>query len=161
MDRSTRINEPDRRTLAILLATLDIEQNELAEMMGYDRGYVSNVFNGFTQARPSFRRAFGETIGSLILGTFQPETAESYPAGPLLELITSRAAQANNKREFYRELGTNLQALKNRKRFDGIFVDRVCCSLGVHPSAVYPEFSDSVGPDGCDRVRQEQDRRSA
>ena len=136
--------EVDRKTIAILLAALDIEQHELAEMMGYDRGYVSNVFNGFTQARPSVRRAFGETIGSLILGTYEPEVKESYPAGPLLELIAARAAQAVSKREFYSELGTNLQALKNRKRFDGVFVDRVCCQLGVHPTSVYPDYGKEV-----------------
>ena len=129
--------EVDRKTIAILLVVLDIEQHELAEMMGYGRGYVSNVFNGFTEARPSFRRAFGETIGSLILGTYEPQVKESYPAGPLLELISKRAEQATSKREFYSELGTNLQALKNRKCFDGVFVDRVCCQLGVHPTALY------------------------
>ncbi len=127
----------DRRTINILLAALDIEQHELAEMMGYDKGYVSNVFNGFTEARPAFRRAFGETIGSLILGTYEPVSRESYPAGPLVELIASRAAQAPSKREFYRELGTNASALKDRDTFDGLFVDRICCALGVHPSSVY------------------------
>lgn len=131
------MNEVDRKTINILLAALDIEQHELSEMMGYDKGYVSNVFNGFTEARPAFRRAFGETIGSLILGTYEAEVKESYPAGPLLELISKRASQAVSKREFYRELGTNAQALKNRKCFDGLFVDRVCCQLGVHPSSLY------------------------
>ena len=131
------MNKVDRKSINILLAALDIEQHELSEMMGYDKGYVSNVFNGFTEARPAFRRAFGETIGSLILGTYEAEVKESYPAGPLLELISKRASQAVSKREFYRELGANAQALKNRKYFDGLFVDRVCCALGVHPSSVY------------------------
>lgn len=131
------MNKVDRKTINILLAALDIEQHELAEIMGYDKGYVSNVFNGFTMARPGFRRALGETIGSLLLGTYEPAVKETYPAEPLLELISKRASLAVSKREFYRELGTNAQALKNRKSFDGLFVDRVCCQLGVHPSYVY------------------------
>ncbi|MCA1705730.1 MAG: hypothetical protein LC808_21700 [Actinobacteria bacterium] len=131
------MNKVDRKTINILLAALDIEQHELSEMMGYDKGYVSNVFNGFTEARPAFRRAFGETIGSLILGTFEPLSRETYPAGPLVELIAARASQAVSKREFYREIGTNASALKGRQTFDGLFVDRVCCALGVHPSSVY------------------------
>ena len=136
------MNQIDRKTINILLAALDIEQHELSEMMGYDKGYVSNVFNGFTEARPAFRRAFGETIGSLILGTFEPLSRETYPASPLVELIASRAAQAVSKREFYRELGTNASALKDRDTFDGLFVDRVCCALGVHPSSVYGDEYD-------------------
>ena len=131
------MKEIDRKTINILLAALSIEQHELAEMMGYDRGYVSNVFNGFTEARPAFRRAFGETVGSLILGTYEPLSRESYPAGPLVELIIARAAEAPSKREFYRELGTNASALRDRHTFDGLFVDRICCALGVHPSSVY------------------------
>ena len=127
----------DRKTLHILLAALDIEQHELAEMMGYDRRYLSNVVNGFSEARPAFRRAFGETIANLILGNYQAETKEFYPAGPLLELISRRADEAVSKRDFYAEIGANAQALKNRKRFDGVFVDRVCCQLGVHPSSIY------------------------
>lgn len=131
------MNKVDRKTINILLAALDIEQHELSEMMGYDKGYVSNVFNGFTEARPAFRRAFGETIGSLILGTFEPLSRERYPADPLVKLIAARASQAVSKREFYREIGTNASALRGRKTFDGLFVDRVCCALGVHPSSVY------------------------
>jgi transcriptional regulator with XRE-family HTH domain len=127
----------DRKSLHILLAALDIEQHELAEMMGYDRRYLSNIFNGFAEARPAFRRAFGETIGTLILGKYDAEAKEYYPAGPLLELINQRAEEALSKRDFYAEIGANAQALKNRKRFDGVFVDRVCCQLGVHPSSVY------------------------
>lgn len=127
----------DRRTLNILLAALGLEQNELADLMGYEKGYVSNVFNGFTQARPAFRRAFGETIASLVLGSYEPEMRESYPPAPLIDLIDKRAAEAPSKRAFYSDLGTNAQALGKRKCFDGVFVDRICCALGVHPTSVY------------------------
>ena len=130
-------HETDRRAIRVLLAALELEVRDLAEHMGYDEGYVVNVLNGFTEARPGFRRAFGETIGSLILGTFEPETSHSYPAAPLRRLIESRAAEAVSKRDFYRDLGTTQQALRRRERFDGIFVDRICCALGVHPSSVY------------------------
>ena len=131
---------PDRKTLNILLAALELEQNQLAEMMGYDKGYVCNVFNGFTIARPGFRRAFGETIGSLILGCYEPVEAETYPAAPLVAFIEKAAAAAPCKRDFYRELGTNQQALRSRETFDGVFVDRICCALGLHPNNVYPEY---------------------
>jgi hypothetical protein len=131
------VKEIDRKTLNILLAALDIEQHELADMMGYDKGYVVNVLNGFTKASPGFRRAFGETVASLVLGPHDEMVKETYPPEPLVQLIESRAAAAPSKREFYREPGTNAQAIKNRKSFDGLFVDRVCCALGVHPTSVY------------------------
>lgn len=127
---------PDRKTLNILLAALGLEQRDLAELMGYEQGYVANVFNGHTIARPAFRRALGETIGSLILGTYQPATAERYPAGPLLQLIMTRAADAACKRDFYRDLGVN-ESIHKRDTLDAVLVDRVCCSLGIHPTSVY------------------------
>ena len=105
--------------------------------MGYDEGYVVNVLNGHTEARPGFRRAFGETIGALILGTYRAESAESYAPAPLVALIERAADAAVNKRDFYRDLGTSAQSIRSRKTFDGFFVDRICCALGVHPSSVY------------------------
>ena len=134
--------EPDRKTIKVLLACLELEIRELADHMGYDEGYVVNVLNGFTEARPGFRRAFGETIGSLVLGTYEPETAERYPAQPLVDYVMRRADEAPSKRDFYRDLGTSSQALKSRKTFDGIFVDRICCSLGVHSSSIYGHDAD-------------------
>lgn len=127
----------DRKTINVLLACLGLEVNELAERMSYDRGYVSNVINGFTEARPAFRRAFGETIGSLVLGTYHPRSVERYPAAPLIELVRQRTVEAPRKRDFYRDLRISSECLRERETFDGIFVDRVCCALGVHPSAVY------------------------
>ncbi|MDQ3954131.1 MAG: hypothetical protein M3285_01090 [Actinomycetota bacterium] len=129
--------EVDRKTIRVLLACLELEVKELAEHMGYDAGYVANVINGFTEARPAFRRAFGETIGSLVLGTYHALTVERYPAAPLVELILRRAAEARSKRDFYRDLGVSGDYLKTRDFVDGVFVDRVCCALGVHPTAVY------------------------
>lgn len=131
------MSDVDTKTVRILLACLGLEVNQLADRMAYDAGYVSNVINGFTVASPGFRRAFGETIGSLVLGTYQPRGAERYPATPLVELIRRRAAEAPRRRDFYRDLGINAQQLKARESFDGVFVDRICCALGVHPSAVY------------------------
>lgn len=126
----------DRRAVRILLACLDLEVRELAEHMGYDEGYVVNVLGGFTEARPAFRRALGDTIATLIFGTCE-EVEDSYEPGPLVRFVERAAVEAPNKRDFYRDLGTNAQALRNRKRLDGVFVDRICCALGVHPSAVY------------------------
>jgi hypothetical protein len=122
--------------LNILLAALGLEQKELATLMGYDKAYVVNVFNGHTVARPAFRRALGETIGSLILGTYEPASAERYPAAPLLSVIQNRAADAPCKRDFYRKLGVNV-SIHNRETLDALLVDRVCCSLGIHPTSVY------------------------
>jgi hypothetical protein len=133
----------DRRTINILLAALDLDMGDLADHMGYDYGYVINVLNGFTVAGPSFRRALGETIGSLVLGSHDSEIDESYPPEPLIALIEKRAAAAVSKRDFYRDLGTSHQALRSRKRFDGLFVDRLCCALGVHPSYVYERDYDA------------------
>lgn len=133
-------HEVDRKSIKIILAALDLEVHELATAMGYDAGYFTNVTNGFTQASPGFRRAFGDTIATFVFGQFEPSKIESYPPGPLLELVQRAASRAPSKREFYRELGTSAQALKSRKSLDGILVDRICCALGVHPSSVYPEY---------------------
>lgn len=138
------MNQVDRKTINILLAALDIEQHELGEMMGYDRRYLSNVFNGSLEARPAFRRAFGETLAILMLGTFVAVGSERYPAAPLLALIEKRAAQAASKRDFYRELGTSAEALRRRETLDGLLVDRVCCALGIHPSSVYGSDYEAV-----------------
>ena len=127
----------DVKTFRVLLACLELEVNELAGTMGYDARYVSNVVNGFTKASPAFRRAFGETIGALVFGTHEPRGAARYPAEPLLTLIRQRAAEAPRKRDFYRDLGVSGEALRRHSTFDVVFVDRVCCALGVHPSAVY------------------------
>lgn len=131
------MTQVDRKTINVLFAALGMEHHRFAELMGYDEGYVSNVFNGYTAASPAFRRAFGETVGTLILGTSEREVMESYPAGPLVELILQRAARAASKRDFYRDLGTSAQALKRRNYLDGLFVDRICCQLGVHLSSLY------------------------
>lgn len=131
------MSEVDRKTVKILLASLDLELNELADHVGYGKGYVVNVLNGFTKASPGFRRTFGETVASLVLGPHDETVAKSYPPGPLVGLIEVRAAAALSKGEFYRQLGTSAQAIRNRKYFDGLFVDRICCALGVHPTFVY------------------------
>ena len=129
----------DVKTFRVMLACLELEVNELAERMGYDARYVSNVVNGFTKASPAFRRAFGETIGTLVFGTYEPPSAGRYPAEPLVALIRQRASEAPRKRDFYRDIGVSGEALRRHATFDGVFVDRVCCALGVHPSALYGE----------------------
>jgi hypothetical protein len=127
----------DRRTIKILLAALDLEVRELADVMGYKPRYVVNVLNGVCPASLAFRRALGDTIATFLLGTHEPRTIDVYPSAPLVDLIEKRAANAADQREFYEDIGTSAQALRKRKFFDGIFIDRVCCRLGVHPSALY------------------------
>ncbi len=127
----------DRKTIKVLLACLELEVKDLADHIGYDKGYVVNVLNGFTKASTRFRRAFGDTVATLLLGTNEDDVKETYPSEPLIRLIEARAAAAPSKQDFYRELGTSAQTIRNRKRFDGLFVDRICCALRVHPSSVY------------------------
>lgn len=133
------MSQVDTKTFRVMLACLELEVNELADRMGYDARYVSNVVNGFTKASPAFRRAFGETLGALVFGTHGPRGAARYPAEPLLALIRQRAAEAPRKQDFYRDIGVSGEALRRHSTFDGVFVDRVCCALGVHPSALYGE----------------------
>lgn len=127
----------DRRAIRIVLAALELENGELAHQLGYDDGYAANVLTGHSPASPAFRRALGDVIVSLLLGPYEGSVRESYPAEPLVSLVRRRAVEAPSKRDFYAGIGTSPQALRNRKTFDGIFVDRICCALGVHPSSVY------------------------
>jgi hypothetical protein len=126
----------DRRAVGVLLAVLGIEERELAELMGYRPGYVTNVLNGRTPVSRSFHDAFGKAIACMLVGP-PPAQPERYPAGPLLVLIRRRAAQAPSKSQFYADLGVSVNSLSGRKVVSGALVDRVCCALGVHPTAVY------------------------
>lgn len=131
--------KPDRRALNVLLAVLDLEQRDVAEAMGYRPGYVTNVFNGFTKPSATFKAIFGELLAELLLGPSNG-TSDSYPAGPLKELLERRAAGASSKTQFYADLGLSPNGWNKREVVSGSLVDRVCCALGVHPSALYPDF---------------------
>ena len=85
----------DRKALNILLAALDIERRELAELMGYEPKYLVNVLNGFTSASPSFRTAFGDALAKLLLGPHKSKRCV-LPAKPLAELLR-RTADARDK----------------------------------------------------------------
>lgn len=61
----------DRRNLKILLALYDLEVRDFAEMMGFDRGYVSNVIGGFTHPSRKFRTRLGEVIATLMVGELE------------------------------------------------------------------------------------------
>jgi cyanate lyase len=126
----------DRRALNVLLAALGIEQRELAERMGYREGYVANVLNGCTKASASFREAFGAAVAELLLGSVEHATM-TLAATPLVELIRNRAAQAPCKAQFYEDLGITPHGWNKRKGVSEALVDRVCCALGVHLSALY------------------------
>jgi transcriptional regulator with XRE-family HTH domain len=126
----------ERKAIRILLAGLDIHQNQLAELMGYKRGYVINVLNGHASVSSEFRIAFGDTIARLLLGEPCPK-AGLYPPGPLVELMQRRAAEALSVSEFYDELQIQPCDLNGRDVVSERVVDRVCCALGVHPSAIY------------------------
>lgn len=129
----------DRRAINIMLATLDVEQRDLAQQMGYEPSYVSNVLNGFTAASPAFRRAFGDTIASVLLGELPQR--DRYPAAPLREIVERRARQAPSKRDFYGDLGLSTTTLR-QEWLSGRVVDRVCCALGIHLDHIYPDHSE-------------------
>lgn len=130
----------DHRTIKVLLAALDIEQRELAGVMGYRPAYLANVLNGHTPASASFRQAFGEALAELLLG--EPDPApDRYPAHPLRALVQRRAADADSPTQFYSDLGISVHSLSKRDVLPGALVDRLCCALGVHPTSIY-------GPNG-------------
>ena len=129
----------DRKTLKILLAALELEQHELATAMGYDATYVANVLGGHTRVSDSFRAGFGEFVAEAILGEKLPKA--TLPAAPLIEFIEKRAADAGCKSDFYDQLGLASNGWHKRKRVTVAIVDRLCCKLGVHPTAVYgPDY---------------------
>lgn len=132
----------DRRSIDVLLAALGIEQRELAARMGYRPAYVVNVLNGFTPASPAFREAFGQLLAQLLLG-IPLRAPQSFPAGPLQEFIERRAAVAASRAQFYADLGLSRHGWNKRRRVSAALVDRVCCDLGIHPSSIYPDFTDA------------------
>jgi transcriptional regulator with XRE-family HTH domain len=130
----------DRRAINVLLAALDIQQRELAELTGYSPRYVANVLNGLTPVSKAFRGAFGQALADLLLGPEEPESRR-YPAGPLVEVVRRRAEQAARKTDLYADLGVSPHTLATRELLSEELVDRVCCALGIHPTSLY-------GPDG-------------
>ena len=130
----------DRTTLNVLLAALDIEQRELADRMGYDKTYVVNVFCGFTAPSDAFKQAFGEAVADLVLGSSRTEV-NRLPAAPLVEFLDRRAKQSTSRAQFYKSLGLKPQGWIRRRWVNESLLDRICCELGVHPSAIYgPDF---------------------
>ncbi len=127
----------NRTALNVLLAVLDVEQRELADRMGYDKVYVSNVMCGFTQPSDAFKAAFGEAVADLVLGTSRTQ-ATRLPAAPLIEFLEARAKASGCRTRFYEELGLNASGWHRRRKYvTEAQLDRICCALGVHPSAIY------------------------
>jgi hypothetical protein len=127
----------NRQALNVLIAALDLEQRELADEMGYENGYIKNVFNNFTPPSDAFKRAFGDVIADLLLGKFRVEAKGLLPAGPLADLLRKRAESAPCRTDFYRDLGLTSMGWGNRRFVTEELVDRVCCALGVHPTSLY------------------------
>ena len=126
----------DRTTVNVLLAALDIEQRQLAERMGYDKAYVVNVFNDFTAPSNAFKQAFGEAVADLVLGSSRTE-ASRLPAAPLVEFLEQRARRYPSRAQFYESLGLTSNGWQRRRWVSESLLDRICCELGVHPSAIY------------------------
>jgi hypothetical protein len=126
----------DRRAIGVILALCDMDISDFAKCLGYDRGYVSNVLTGSTQPSPAFCRAFGDTVAALVFGE-RRQSGRMLPAGPLIELVRSRARYVPRKRDFYSDNGINMKYLCSRDLVSEIVVDRICSALGVHPSAIY------------------------
>lgn len=126
----------NRQAVNVLLAVLDIEQGELADLMGYRHGYVANIFNGFTEPSDAFKTALGEVLADLLVGPSR--TANKHlPAEPLVRFLDQRALSAPSRSQFYADLGLTRNGWNKRQRVPESLVDRVCCALGVHPSAIY------------------------
>ena len=133
----------DRKAVDVILAVVGIEQRELADLMGYRKGYVTNVMNGLAKASPAFREAFGSAIAELVLGPVG-HPLQTLPAEPLRELIKRRAEQAPCKSQFYSDLGINPQGWNKRQVVTELVVDKICCALGVHPSAIYDDIHEEA-----------------
>ena len=126
----------NRQALNVLLAVLDIEQRELSDLMGYRPAYVANVFNGFTEPSDAFKQALGQALSDLLLGTSRTE--EKYlPANPLVEFLELRSKEAASRTEFYATLGLSPKGWNKLEQVTESLVDRICCALGVHPTAIY------------------------
>ena len=133
----------DRKAIDVILAVVGIEQRELADLMGYKEGYVANVMNGSAKASRAFKEAFGNAIAELVLGP-SGHPLQILPAAPLKELIRKRAEQAPCKSQFYSDLGINPQGWNKRQVVTELVVDKICCALGVHPSAIYDEIHEEA-----------------
>ncbi len=138
------MSEIDRRAVRVVLALCDMELGDLAECLGYERGYVSNVLTGQTRPSPAFCRSFGDTIADLVFGERCP-SGRMVPTAPLLELVQRRAKYAPRKRDFYSDNGINMSYLSSREFVSEVIADRICSALGVHPSSLY-------GVDGGERA---------
>ncbi len=126
----------DRRALGVILGLCDMERKDLADRLGYDRRYVNNVLCGSTRPSPAFCRAFGDAVAQLVFGD-RFRCGRMLPATPLLELVRRRARYAPGKRDFYSDNGINMNYLSSREFLSEAVVDRICSSLGVHPSSLY------------------------
>ncbi|MFN2588774.1 MAG: hypothetical protein ABR613_11755 [Actinomycetota bacterium] len=126
----------DRRAIKVILALCDMNRDEFAERLGYERRYVNNVLCGVTRPSPAFCRAFGDTVAGLVFGEGF-SCGRMLPAAPLLELVRRRARYAASKRNFYSDNGINMNYLATRELLSEAVVDRICSSLGVHPSSLY------------------------
>lgn len=120
----------DKRTIIVLLAALDLEPRQLAELMGYRKAYVSNVLSGQCRASHALRQAFGTALSELLLG-LDEEPRKSYPAGPLAELIKARAATAPCRKTFLQDIGIAGSGWNKREVVTEEIVDR-----GSDPGAI-------------------------
>lgn len=136
------MSDVDRRAVNVILALCDIELRDFAEQLGYEPGYVSNLLTGQTRPSPAFCRAFGDTVAELVFGE-RCSNGRMVPAAPLVELVERRARYAISKRDFYSDHGINMNYLRSRDSVSEIVVDRICCSLGVHSSAIYGSESNA------------------
>jgi hypothetical protein len=130
------MSDIDRRAVRVILALGDMDLGDFAKRLGYDRGYVSNVLTGSTPASPAFCRAFGGTVADLVFGK-RVRSGRMLPTAPLIDLVRGRARYVPRKRDFYSDNGINMKYLCSHDLVSEVVVDRICSSLGVHPSAVY------------------------
>lgn len=129
----------DRRAFYVILALCDMEIQEFATHVGYEPAYVSNVLCGSASPSPAFARAFGDTIARLVLGQEGGGGGQAIPTGPLLELVHRQARSAPSRRAFYSDHGINMSYLNSHEYISEFLADRICTSLGVHPTALFAQ----------------------
>lgn len=74
-------------------------------------------------------------LADLLLG--ESRKRKGLPAKPFIDYLERRAAQALSVADFYADLGLSRRGWSNRKFVSEELVDRVCCQLGIHISAIY------------------------
>jgi hypothetical protein len=132
----------NRVAIRTVLAALDISHAELAELLGFERGYVNNVLSGCSRVTPGFRRALGDVLAQRLLAPRLDEGRTTYPPGPLQELCRERMKRYPSPRSFYAATGVSSTFMSRRQPMGVDLADRYCMALNTTLEKVYPLGAD-------------------